>query len=291
MAKTLVVRRFALPLAAMLFLAGCGSSQTSAPGGAPETETRTETAPPPETAPTTPEANASIVVYFLRGERVAPVYREVPQTAAVGTAAMTALLEGPSAEEGALGVSSSIPEGTRLLGLDVTGGTATVDLSREFESGGGSLSITSRVAELVFTLTQFGTVDNVRLELEGEPASTLGGEGLIVDHALARDDFADLLPIILVERPALGEPVSSPVQVAGTASVFEATLRVRLVGPDGSILWEDLVTASEGAPGRGTFSVGIPFSASGPATIVAFTHSAADGSEQHNFEVPVRLAP
>ena len=47
-----------------------------------------------------------------------------------------------------------IPAGTRYLGVEVSGGVATVDLSREFESGGGSLSMISRVAQVVFTVTR-----------------------------------------------------------------------------------------------------------------------------------------
>ncbi|MEX0674146.1 MAG: Gmad2 immunoglobulin-like domain-containing protein [Gaiellaceae bacterium] len=275
-----MVRRPFLLLAVLL--AGCGSSQTAAP---------TEPEPPAPTTDTAPPATTSIVVYFLRGETLAPVHRVVPQTAAVGTAAVTALLDGPTATESDFDVSSTVPEGTRLLGLDVADGTATVDLSREFESGGGSLSMTARLAELVFTLTQFSTVDRVQLELEGEPVSVFGGEGIVIDEPLTREDFVDLMPIILVERPALGETVSSPVQVRGTASVFEATLHVRLVGPGGEEIRDEVVTASEGAPGRGTFSVEIPFSASGAGIVEAFTLSAADGSEQHGVQVPVELAP
>ena len=256
----MVVRRLALLLALLPALAGCGASETAAPAG-------TETEPPPETT-TAAEETTRLVVYFLRDGKVAPVHREVPQTAAVGTAAVEALLAGPTAEEGELGITSDFPDGTRLLGLMVEDGTASVSLS------GGDTS-TGAPAQLTFTLTQFSTVQRVAV---GEATAT-------------RADFADLTPIILVERPALGEAVSSPVQVRGTASVFEATLHVRLVGPGGEEIRDEVLTASEGAPGRGTFSVEIPFSASGPGTVEAYTLSAADGSEQHNVQVRVTLAP
>ena len=278
--------RLVLPLAAaLLLIAGCGSSETV---GAP----RTESAPPPETETVAPPAaETSLAVYFLRGERVVPVFRTVPQTEAVGTAAVESLLAGPTADAEGLGLTSTIPEGTRLLNLGVADGTARVDLSREFESGGGSLSMMARLAQLTFTLTQFSTVDSIWLAVEGEPVYALGGEGIVTDEPMTRGSFPDQTPLILVEHPALGETVSSPLQVSGTASVFEATLRVRLVGPDGATLWEDTVTASEGAPGRGTFAVGIPFAASGEGKVVAFSPSAVDGSAQHTFEVPVILAP
>jgi germination protein M len=278
------VRRFALPLTAVLLLAGCGGGQT----GAPATSAVTETAPP-ETATATgtetaPQDVTTFGVFFVRDGKVAPAYRAVPQTEAVGTAALEALLAGPTADERELGLSSTIPSGTRVMGLDVKDGIATLDLSPEFEPLRPSEQLAENLAQIVFTLTQFSTIRGVWVASEGEPIASQS-------KPLGRDQFPALTPTILVEHPAAGQTVTSPIPVSGTASVFEATLRVRLEGPSGEKLWEDTVTASEGAPGRGTFAVEIPFAATGPGKIVAFEPSAKDGSEQHTFEVRVVLAP
>jgi hypothetical protein len=96
---------------------------------------------------------------------------------------------------------------------------------------------------------------------------------------------------IVIESPTEGATVSSPLHVAGTASVFEANVILRLVAEDGTVLFENFVTATEGAPGRGTFAREIAFTASGPATLIAFEPSAADGSELHKVEVPLLLRP
>jgi sporulation and spore germination protein/immunoglobulin-like protein involved in spore germination len=276
------VRRFAFLLAVALLLAGCGGDETGAPG----TSTATGTAPAEtETGTeTVPTDISSFGVYFLRDEKVAPAYRAVPQTEAVGTAALEALLAGPTTEEGKLGLSSTIPAGTKLLGLDVQDGVATVDLSPEFEPLRDPESIAASLAQIAYTLTQFSTVERVWVAVQGEPVGSQS-------EPLTRDAVADLTPLILVEHPAIGETVTSPITVSGTASVFEATLRVRLEGPDGESLWEDTVTASEGAPSRGPFAVEIPFVATGPGKIVAFSPSAKDGSAQHTFEVPIVLSP
>src|SRR5215213_9970 len=131
--ETVIVRRFALPLAVALLLAGCGGEGQTA---APATTVETATAPPQidtvSGTETVPQDVTSFGVYFLREGKVAPAYRTVPQTEAVGTAALEALLAGPTADETSLGLTSTVPVGTELEGLDVKDGIATVDLSPEF---------------------------------------------------------------------------------------------------------------------------------------------------------------
>ena len=202
-------RRHAIAIAAAaailaLLLAACGSDGGGA--GAPATTTApTTTAPattapattaPATTAPSTTTAPAAIPVdvFFIRDERVAPASREVTPPA-VARGAMEALLAGPTAADQAGGLTSSIPAGTRLLGLRVTpAGVAEVDLSGEFASGGGSLSMLTRVAQVVYTLTSFPTVRSVRFLIDGERVEAIGGEGVIVDHPLTRDDVAGQAP-------------------------------------------------------------------------------------------------
>ena len=76
------------------------------------------------------------------GGGLVPTLSEVPATKAVATAAMTALLEGPGhLRDAAQTISTAIPPGTKLLGITIADGVATVDLSGEFESGGGSASV------------------------------------------------------------------------------------------------------------------------------------------------------
>ena len=65
-----------------------------------------------------------------------PVLRTVPKSTATATAAMKALLAGPSAKErsATAKIVTVIPDGTKLLGIEISGGLATVDLSAEFAS-------------------------------------------------------------------------------------------------------------------------------------------------------------
>src|SRR5439155_26106165 len=114
------------------------------------------------------------------------VTRSEPKTTAVGGAAIDALLARPSATERAHGIGTLVPADTSRLGLDISGGTATVDLSSEYQSGGGSLSMTMRLAQVVYTLTQFPTVQRVALHLDGEPVTVFSGEGIVLDRPQTR---------------------------------------------------------------------------------------------------------
>jgi germination protein M len=233
----------------------------------------------------------TISVYFTRGEKIAAAHRVIPKTSETGKAAMQALLEGPSVAETAAGLIGAIPEGTRLLGLNIDKGLATVDLSGEYASGGGSLSMFMRIAQVVYTLTQFPSVSKVSFQLDGQAVTALGGEGIILNHPVGRADYEDMAPAILVESPAVGDTVSSPVHISGSANTFEAAFTVDLLNAEGVVVAEKQVMATSGTGQRGTFQVDVPFTVgqAGNATLKVFEQSAKDGSPINVVEIPIRL--
>ncbi len=178
-----------------------------------ETEPETETEPGTETEPS--GSNVTYQVWFTSADGLFVTYRTEPATPRVGTAALESLLEGPDSFEMGYGLRTAIPDGTQLLGLEIDGEIARVDLTSEFESGGGSASMQLRLAQIVYTITQFPTVKSVVFSLDGQPIEVLGGEGVIIDHPLTRRDFADQLPAILVTSPALNQRVESPIVLRG----------------------------------------------------------------------------
>jgi germination protein M len=281
--------------------ASCGSgSGAQSVGPVPS-----NTAAGGESAPTTvtleqPETEATgkppmvFQVWFHRGEQLFAAQRSIDPTPAVGRAAMEDLLAGPPDAERLEGIQTQIPDGTELLGLTVDKGIASVDLTSEFESGGGSASMSMRLAQVVYTLTQFPTVKGVQFSLDGEPIEVLGGEGIVIDHPLTRKDYEDLLPAILVESPAIGEPVPNPVTVSGTANVFEANVTVIVLDAAGKEIARTFTTATCGSGCRGEFSVTVPYKvAKGreEGTIVVQDDDAAGtGHPPHIVEVPVLLS-
>ncbi|MGX7826247.1 Gmad2 immunoglobulin-like domain-containing protein [Actinokineospora sp. 24-640] len=293
------MRRLTTALAATLLLvSGCAEAEPSA-GGAATTTATTTAAPTPTTAvPTTPAPGPSTdtgavvagSVYFLRGEKLVPARRELAGPG-VAAGAVRALLAGPSAAERAAGMSSTVPEGSGLRGVNLAGGTATVDLTGRFSSGGGSLSMTGRLAQLVFTLTQFDSVERVELRLDGKPVRVFGGEGIVLDRPQTRADYEDLAPQVLVESPVHGAAVTSPLRVYGSANVFEAQFSVRVTDAAGTTLVEQQVMATSGTGTRGTFDTTLRFTAAapGPGKVIAWYDSPKDGSEVVVSETAVAI--
>jgi len=307
-----MTRRILAPaflLAAVLALTACGSDDATSVGPSPTATNTTETSEgdggeptgtettPTETAPAEP---VSFQVWFAAPDlderlngggdpKLFPVRRSA-QTVAVGRAALEELIAGPAAADGER-VSSAVPAGTRLLGLNIEDGLATVDLSSEFESGGGSLSMQMRLAQVVFTLTQFPTVDRVEFRLDGEPVDVFSGEGIVLDGPVDRGDYEDLMPAILVDRPAPGARISSPVTVSGSANVFEANVTVRILDASGDEIESTFTTATCGTGCRGDFSVAVAFpaqpSGSEGFVVVEDDDAAGMGFPPHQVRIPV----
>jgi spore germination protein GerM len=147
----------------------------------------------PTTKPAAAPAKTRFEVYFVRDEKLVAAQRSIDYTPGVGKAAVAHLLVGPTASETGAGLSSAIPAGVKLNGLVIKDKVATVDLSGGFALGGGSLSMHLRLGQLVYTLTQFPTVDRVELKLDGRQVTALGGEGLLLGGPVSRADWGKLL--------------------------------------------------------------------------------------------------
>jgi hypothetical protein len=152
----------------------------------------------------------------------------------------------------------------------------------------------ARLAQVVYTLTQFPTVEGVLFSLDGEPIDVLGGEGVVIDHPLTRRDYAELLPAILVTSPALNQAVGSSVVIRGSANVFEANVGIEILDQNGDVLADTFTTATCGTGCRGAFRARVAFEVDGEqmGTIVVHDDDAAGtGTYPHEVRIPVRLVP
>jgi hypothetical protein len=253
----------------LLLLVGCGS-EDSEDGSAGDTTSATITEPI-QTIGTVPEtAPAIVTVYFLRDGKMAAASRGVASGPQIGRAAMMELLAGLRQPEQAAGLRTAIPSDTHLEGLSISNSLAEVELSQSLDPEAS--------AQVVHTLTQFPTVRMVS-----------------IDHMQprGRTDLEEFSPSVLIESPTLGEQVSSPLRITGTANTFEATFNVEVVDEQGHVLGKRFVTATSGSGTRGTFDAEVSFKAKGAGSgkLLVFELSAEDGSRIHEVEIPLQIRP
>jgi len=264
--------------------------------------TTTTTTSVTDTSTTIPAEQTSLVVYFLApggetgvrpGPFLVPVHRTVPKTQAVARAALNELLAGPTAVEQNAELSSAVPSETLLLDVAISDGLATVDLSGAFDSGGGTFSQMARLAQVVYTVTQFSTVDRVEFRLDGQTVEVFSSEGIVLDGPVDRDDYLDLVPLIMVESPAYGGTLGSKARITGTAAVFEAVFHMKVTGPDGDVLAEPPYVMTDEGAGWGSFDVTLDLDIAEPGwgTLTVWNASAEDGSIVGLREYPVYLDP
>ena len=125
-------------------------------------------------------------------------------------------------------------------------------------------SVLGRLAQVVYTLTQFPTVEGVKFELDGEPVTVFSGEGVVLDDPVDRADYTDQLPAVFVDRPAWGGVLANPARIIGLANVFEATFQLRLLDGDGRSLADGIVNATCGTGCWGTFDETIAYTSRAP---------------------------
>lgn len=142
--------------------------------------------------PTRAAAEQTVQVYFLKdtGTKLELVPASVSinsngQPAETLKGAFAELLKGPEAGT----TASTIPQGTRLLSLEVKDNGVYVDLSPEFTSGGGSASMSGRLAQVIYTASTLNPTAPVYISVGGKPLETLGGEGLEIGQPMTRAKF------------------------------------------------------------------------------------------------------
>lgn len=98
--------------------------------------------------------------------------------------AITSLINGPKTNEKAKGVYTEIPAGTNVLYIRELPDKAVINLSAEFENGGGTDSLYKRLYQLIKTAKNNSDVP-VYLFIEGKRADVIGGDGIMLNQPLS----------------------------------------------------------------------------------------------------------
>ena len=133
--------------------------------------------------------NKQAKIYFLALNSDAngiykPVTREIPQNADKLDFAVEELLKGPNIVEKSMGTYSEIPKNTKLLGIKHKGNKIIIDLSDDFQWGGGTDSIYSRMMQLIKTSINNSKNKKIYLYINGKQVNFIGGEGIMISQPL-----------------------------------------------------------------------------------------------------------
>lgn len=248
----------ALPLLGVaLLVAACGGNSTAltsttttlAPSTTSSSSTTTTTSPNQRTYP----------LYFVRGTKLGVADRVATTSADPHYAGVVALMAGTSATEVAAGLSTDIPAGTAVRGLEIRSSVATINLSPQFVTPGPVTSLAGRLAQVVYTLTSSPTVTQVIFEIAGTRIVNLAGVDLA--NPVGRSQVTAALPLLLLEQPAVGGSLTGKLTISGLTSA-SGTYDVQLLDPTGKLLASLTNTAVAG----GTFLQSVPFTVTGPET-------------------------
>ena len=170
---------------------------TDAGGGDTTVPTTPSTLAQPPSQPSNPStqpAEISTQVYWLKDVdgRLSLTAETIPLTAAAGAEAqLQATLQALLAKSGnpQQQAFTTIPEDTQILAASIDSAGIHIDLSSNFQSGGGSASMTGRLGQIIYTATAQDPSAAVWVSVDGKPLTLLGGEGLEVRQPMTRDDF------------------------------------------------------------------------------------------------------
>jgi len=237
----------------------------------------------------------NVVVYYPKmTDSETYLVREVhklKQASDIPKIAVEELIKGQPVTDGAYKV---IPSATKVLGIKIDNqGVATVNFSAEvLHANVGSSGEAMGIASIVNTLTEFPNIKKVSFTVDGQVNKAIDWWGHV---GLSEQPFSQDLsvvnePAIWVTAPASGQIISNPVEIKGSARVFEATVSYRIKDASGKVLAEGFTNASEGAPGRGDFTTkaGFTTSGSGKGQIEVFEVSMKDGSDRNKVIIPVK---
>lgn len=250
--------------------------------------------PPGQDGSPTEEHPLNLAVYYVKTTaNDAYLVREVhqvPYTREVAKAALQELISGSPVTTGAARV---LPPETKIRGISVKDGKASIDFSSEvLKANVGSMGEALGIQSIVNTLTEYPEIKQVSFLVDGkvdQRTKEWWGHVGLYDQPFKRDVSTVYEPVIWVTSPEPGQKIVSPLQINGSARVFEATVNARILDDSGKELARGYATASEGAPGRGDFVFTLPFTSStaGNGKVEVFWTSPKDGEELDKVVVPV----
>lgn len=139
------------------------------------------------------EDENNLKIYFVKTSKMSkktvifPVSRTICKGNCNVKNAVEELLKGPTSNEKKVGLFTEIPSKTILIDIKENKKSIIVNLTKDFESEGGSESMVIRLKQLSYTVDDLKNKKPVYLEVEGQKVEYLGGEGIEVKQPLSEN--------------------------------------------------------------------------------------------------------
>lgn len=129
-----------------------------------------------QTAAAAEKVKLPVVLYYQDGDGyLVPMTRWIENQQGIARAAVSGLIDSAITREEIqyYGVYPVLPVNTDVQGINIKDGTATIDFNRSLLSYPDQASERKLVASVVYTLTEFSTIDSVRILVNGYPQKVL----------------------------------------------------------------------------------------------------------------------
>lgn len=132
-----------------------------------------------------------VKVYFLKlnekTEKIylSPVKRKVPDRQLL-TLTLEQLIKGPSKNEEANGFITAVPSHLKIRSIEIRGKTAEIDFNGVIEEGAAGDILLKRLEQIVYTATQFDSVDSIIIRINGQRRNTIGADGYSISGPLRK---------------------------------------------------------------------------------------------------------
>lgn len=117
-----------------------------------------------------------VVLYYQdSSNNIVPVSRRVDRQEGIARAAVSGLIDHPVNREEIeyYGIFPVLPLGTKILGLDIKQGTAIIDFNSKVLSYKDESAERNVITSIVYTLTEFKSIDSVKILVEGKTPGKL----------------------------------------------------------------------------------------------------------------------
>ncbi|MCW3489003.1 GerMN domain-containing protein [Dethiobacter alkaliphilus] len=133
------------------------------------------------------EGESLITLFFYdeNASNLIPVTRRIKRTSSLLRSSIDELVRGPV--QGSR-LSRTIPKDAQV-GVSVEEGIVQLDLPAQLDEMAGSTFITGVLDSLLFTVSQFPTVEQVRYTVDGQEQEFFGQEGMAIDEPFASRRF------------------------------------------------------------------------------------------------------